>query len=120
MHDPKEPIQLTDFNIESILFDQSGYWAGFRYMNATSGETMIDSPHYQVDHGDFIEKGFDMVNGHTSTRLIGFRTTKRCQTSKRIMTVEPIFYSEDEKTCTEHLKVLTESIKTEVPPAYGP
>ena len=53
------------------------------------------------------------------TRLIGFRTTKRCESSKFIMSLQPIYYSLDEEMCTEVLTSLSASHLDEIG-GYGP
>ena len=35
----------------------------------------------------------EILNNHESTRLVGFRTTKRCKSSKQVMSVQPIYFS---------------------------
>ena len=49
------------------------------------------------------------------TRLIGFRTTRPCKQSKVISSVQPIYYSTDEKMCTQTLKSLRVGQLQELP-----
>lgn len=80
-----DKFELISSELESVLFDRDGNWAGFRFMNRMTGESRIDSP-----FGDNIstleEKGV-LIADHQTTRLVGLRTTKRCQSDKKIMSV---------------------------------
>ena len=46
-----------------------------------------------------LSKKFVRNFDESHTRLLGFRTSKRCHESRTIRTVMPIFYSVDEKMC---------------------
>lgn len=75
---------MRDSEIESVYFDNENNWAGFKFKDFTRDQTQIDSPEDQT-----LLREVDMLygKGHLSTRLIGFRTTKRCHSSKKIMSV---------------------------------
>lgn len=53
------------------------------------------------------------------TRLVGFRTTKRCEEAEKIMSVQPIYFSIDETMCKEYLTPITKGLSEEIS-AYGP
>ena len=75
-----DTYQMINSELESVLFDRDGFWAGFRFMNRVTGNSRIDSL-----FGDNIstleEMGVQQVD-HKTTRLVGLRTTKRCNSEK--------------------------------------
>ena len=48
------------------------------------------------------------------TRLIGFRTTKRCHEDTNIKSIQPIYYSTNEKVCKRELLMINDEMKEEI------
>ena len=57
---------------------------------------------------DFIRESYE------HTRLIGFRTTKRCDTSRFIQQIQPVYFSIDEKMCKENLYTIPQNLLEEI------
>ena len=103
---------MRDSEIESIYYDSANNWAGFKFKDLARDIYRIDSP---GDKDKLREVEMPYGKKHLNTRLIGFRTTKRCQTDKKIMSVQPIFYSIDEDLCKNQLIIPTDAQMSEIP-----
>lgn len=77
---------------------------------------MIDTP---LKGSELIAEVNELKGVKTHTRIVGFRTTKSCENAKQIMSVQPIYYSVDEKICKQKLIKLTPGLLEEIP-SYGP
>lgn len=110
---------LMDRHVHSFLFDGNYHFAGLTLRNMKDGSTsQVSSPFYSgVLHEFIVEEEVD--ERHETTRLIGFRTTKDCATSKLIKSVQPIYYSMDSDICLKVLGRLTDGHLEEIP-GYGP
>ena len=60
----------------------------------------------------------EWLTANDHTRLIGFRTTKRCRSDKQIMSIQPIYYSIDERMCKSYVDYVSQELYNEIP-AYG-
>ena len=105
MYNPDDDMNLDGFVIASVLFDERGYFSGFNLMDTWTGDLMVLSP-LQAGTGGLnnIDNHMDLIKGNPHTRLVGFRTTKRCESDNNIMSVQPIYYSIDEQMCKKTLK----------------
>mmetsp|Transcript_31059 Transcript_31059/g.41169 ORF Transcript_31059/g.41169 Transcript_31059/m.41169 type:complete len:186 (+) Transcript_31059:372-929(+) len=114
-----DEVELKDFILASVVFDQNDHVAGLKYMQPSTKEILIDTPlraaQLYEDRGD--RRLLEDITGHT--RLVGLRTTKECEGSKNIMSVQPIYYSIDKKMCTEVLQSLDQGLLNEIS-SYGP
>ena len=80
-NDEENVISLTNTVIESVLFNDDGYFAGFRMKDIETGVYLTLSPLGTTQlHPKHNLQQLMQANDHT--RLIGFRTTKRCRTDK--------------------------------------
>lgn len=88
--------------LDSILFDDEKHFAGFVFYDQVLLETkyMIASKHMHVEA---VKLDDEILKNHENTRLIGFRTTKRCHTAKQTMSVQPIFFSVNRDLCENYL-----------------
>ena len=106
--------------IDSVLFDKYDHFAGLELRNAKSGQIKTISP---LDTNDSslkkIKNSEALIAGNSHTRLIGFRTSKRCHSSKSILSVQPIYYSIDEEFCNSVFTPLSMGMLAEIG-SYGP
>lgn len=112
-------VELSDSLIDAFYFDEEGHFAGFRFVNAETGEIFEDTP---LNAGNLkVEKNeeLEMKDYKHHTRLVGFRTTKSCHGAKNIMSLQPIYYSVNKQMCEEHLQSLSMGMLEEIP-FYGP
>lgn len=109
-------VNLESFIVKSYHFDASDHFVGFSIMNYFSdkvtnyialGVDQSTMKTYEVDNVLFLEH-------YERTRLIGFRTSKRCKQTNYINSVQPIYYSLDEKMCKEHLQLVTPGMLEEI------
>ena len=70
-------------------------------------ETMLSNQRYSLDASP-IDYSFTSPEFEANSRLVGFRTTKDSMRSNLIKSVQPIYFSVDEKTCNEILTPITE------------
>jgi len=123
MFRPDRKESLTKKNIQGILFDKYHHVAGFAfrrdgklhddYILPVEYENRISELNLEPMSPKFLLK-----NSHEHTRLVGFRSGKRCSSSQIARTLMPIFYSVDEEMCKHVLKPLAKSWHTE-PPSSG-
>ena len=106
MYKRDDYIELKDYAISAVLFDDAGFFAGFKFIDQLTKEVLYDQPvrtnKKRLSEQDNHEELILGTEGHT--RIVGFRTTKACESSKRIMSLQPIYYSLDRRMCTEVLK----------------
>ena len=118
MYDVEDSMTLQDSVIESAVFDKEDNFAGFILLDVKAGELIEDSPFdtagMRMEYND--PELLGDANSHT--RVAGFRTTKRCSTAKTILSVQPIYYSIDEKMCKETLKPIPTEMFNEIS-SYG-
>ncbi len=111
-----DEISLRETTITEYLFDDKNHFAG---VLAYSSETRESSEKSLIENT--IESALDdefFVNSYSTTRLVGFRTLKRCDTSLEILRIEPIYYSVSEEMCLEHLVPISAGMLEEIP-SYG-
>ena len=105
--------------LHAVLFDHDYNFAGLEFENPVSGNVTSDNIEntkylpYKV-HND---EEFLTANSHT--RIVGFRSTKRCREDYTTMSLQPIYYSINENMCKNILKPMTKNLINEVP-MYGP
>ena len=70
-------VNLVNMVIESVLFEENNYFAGIRLKNIDTGnyETLSPMDESRLHPKHNLQKWLQ-ANDHT--RLVGFRTTKRC------------------------------------------
>jgi len=66
-----------------------------------------------------IENDSIFIDSNKHTRIVGFRTTKRCHNSKKIRSIQPIYYSVNEDICKNQLVQLSKGALQEIE-SYGP
>ena len=97
-------------------------FAGLRLQHVEDGtvDTLLTPAELTSETNDmtFVKNDADLMQANDNTRLIGFRTTKRCHSSKQIKSIQPIYYSINEDICKNVLLPLTEVILDEIP-VYG-
>jgi len=66
-----------------VLFDEFGYFAGFKFVDRLTKEELLDTPTTQTGikvHEEYnVEEMMGDIESHT--RIVGFRTTKECEGS---------------------------------------
>jgi len=117
MYNRDQVISLKRKVMSALFFDQDAHFAGFSLIDIDTREKEYHVP-VNVEKltakivDDEIEYNYD------TTRLIGFRTGKRCEGEKHISQVEPIYYSIDSRMCKEYLSPLSLGMREEIP-SYG-
>ena len=66
-----------------------------------------------------VENDARLLEAESHTRIVGFRSTKRCREDYTTMSIQPIYYSINENMCKNILKPMTKNLINEVP-NYGP
>jgi len=107
---------MSGYEIEAVLFDQNQHCAGFKFENDMTKQAILDTP---LNGAELTAEMNDFRGVLSHTRVVGFRTTKSCESAKQILSVQPIYYSVDEKVCKERLVQLTPGLLEEIP-SYGP
>lgn len=105
--------------LSAVLFDENRHFAGFKFVNPKTKESFIDTP---LASAQLTAEPMDSrmtMDLSEHTRIIGFRTTKECETAKQIMSIQPIYFSLDEGICSRVLKPLQSGHLEEVG-GYGP
>ena len=107
MYQRVEAMELSGAVLESVLLDEQNEFAGFRFyeldglLDQKEGFALTELDEAVITS---VPNEVSLIEGHSRhTRLVGFRSTKRCEESKTIMSLQPIYYSIDEKMCTEKL-----------------
>lgn len=112
-------VEMNKFIITAVLFDENDHFAGFSFIDPVTNEHVVDTPlkpsqlRAEGNSEKVVRSQVDL------TRLIGFRTTKRCESDKFIESLQPIYYSLDREMCTEVLISLSSSHLDEIG-GYGP
>lgn len=111
-------MELSGAVLESVLLDDHNEFAGFRFyelnglLNSMEGYALTELDEAQITN---LPNEVSLIEGQSRhTRLVGFRSTKRCEESKTIMSLQPIYYSIDEKMCTENLLSLSGGMLSEI------
>lgn len=120
MYNVDDDQSMQDKVIVSVLFDDQDLFSGFSLMSTTNGDLTILSPMAAGD-GNMrnVDNDMELVKANKHTRLVGFRTTKRCSSAKQIMSVQPIYFSINEDMCKKVLKPITRGMLEEIP-HFGP
>ena len=82
----------------TFLFDSDNSLAGVRLYDT---ERDAFETHSALN-ADILTGQIDdtvMMESYATTRLVGLRTWKRCETSQEILQVQPIYYSVSETIC---------------------
>ena len=102
--------------ISGIFFMDENF-AGFRTMDAQSKKQQYD---FDMDMLDPQITIIDqkIADNYDTTRLVGFRTGKRCRGDMNILQIQAIYYSVSEEMCLSRLMPIVEHMRTELP-YYG-
>ena len=100
MFKPSTKVDLTGKIVTEYLFDDDGHFSGVVIEDVESGELSNFMPD-NLQRIDVVHVPDYIRESYEHTRLIGFRTTKRCDTSRFVQQVQPIYFSIDEKMCKE-------------------
>lgn len=120
MYNKGTVIPMKSRVISSFLFDQQGHFAGLVILDSTTGETeQIVSQSQPKGKLSEVIVDKEILESARHTRVVGFRTSKRCAGSKNITGVQPIYYSIDEQMCKEYLEPVTDLLLSE-PTGHGP
>lgn len=113
-----EYVKLENKVIDGFLFDTGNHFAGFRTWNPQHD---TENVHKAVDASKlrFSEVDKQIVDSIDHTRLIGFRTTKKCDEGKVISSVQPIYFSIDKTMCKDYLKPVSAGLMEEIS-GFGP
>ena len=85
MHTPGIVIPMKSRLISGFIFDEKDLFAGLTILDSTSGEVEeIVSPQQHTGTLTKIKVDQSILESAEHTRLIGFRTVKRCAESKHI------------------------------------
>lgn len=117
MYNDDRDISMINQVIKEYYFDYQGHFIGLTLLDVVLGKyTKIVPSNLLIASSK--EDHSDMVDSYGHTRLIGFRTTKPCQTNKFITSIQPIYYSVDDNICKNRLTMLSDGMKEEIP-EYG-
>ena len=118
MYTDEDAKTLTRMVINSVLFDKDDNYAGMIFEQVENGRLVVQSP---IDTSNLrkAKNSEVMKKANAHTRIIGFRTTKRCHSAKQILSVQPIYYSINREMCNEVLKPLSAGMMNEIN-SYGP
>jgi len=69
-----------------VLFDETDHFAGFNFMDTKTKELIIQTP---MNAGKLraADNNIVFINSNKHTRIVGFRTTKRCHGSMKIKSI---------------------------------
>ena len=110
-------ISLKRKALSALFFDQDDHFAGLSLVDVDSGEKEYHVPiNVESLTAQLVEDEIQL--NYDTTRLIGFRTSKRCADDKQISRVMPIYYSIDPGMCKEYLAPLSAGMREELP-EYG-
>ena len=116
MFDSDRAISLESRVVKEYLFDLKENFVGVT-LNKVGGLDELYAPNFAgVAH--YVTVDARIVNDYESTRLIGFRTTKKCKDDKLIKSIQPIYYSKNEEVCKTILQPVSNIMMNE-PQEYG-
>ena len=97
MYEPEDGFSLHGYSIDSVYSDLNNSFAGFVLTEAKTGEN-VEEIALNFDNVAFhaVDNLKAIKDSHAHTRIVGFRTTKKCHSAKQIMSVQPIYYSVNE------------------------
>ena len=115
-----KPISVaTDvYHIEQVSVERkSNHFAGFVIKDINT-EERIDA---HTLPPNYVKNAYlpSEVLESRDTRLVGFRSSKACSDSKRISSIQLIYFSLDQSICTDHLQPIPERMLQE-PIFHGP
>ena len=115
----REVFELKDQILHDVFFDKEMNFAGFKFKNAVTKEhthmtAMIDDYLHYIHNDDRLFEEY-----HEHVRIVGFRTTKACASSAKIMSVQPIYFASGKMCKNSVLLPLTPGLLDEMP-SYGP
>ena len=116
MNSSGDQISLEGKSISTYFFDKNGHFCGFALIDNISGAEEKFVPNDLWTKA--IKVDYKMLEGHQHTRLIGFRTGKRCHTDHLIKEIMPIYYSRNEEMCKQHLTPISQNYQGEIA-SYG-
>ena len=111
MFRPDRKDSLTKKNIQGIIFDKYQHFSGFAFRrDGKKHDDYILPVEYENRISELslepMSPQFLLKNSHEHTRLVGFRSGKRCSSSQTARTLMPVFYSVNEDMCKNVLKPL--------------
>ena len=113
MYSVGDQISLQGKVISSYFFDQDGHFAGVAILDALSMEEVRYVPegmkNLTVLHADK-----EVYENHSSMRVVGFRTGKRCHNESQISAIMPIYYSRNEEMCKNYLAPISRGMQEEI------
>jgi len=109
-------VDLVDRVIQAYHFDEKMNFAGFSIKHVKTGQVELVLA-YDVDKKVLYtyEVENEIKEKYSMTRLVGFRTTKKCRSSQNILQVQPIYFSLDEDVCRNVLTEVDEGMNYELP-----
>ena len=105
--------------LHSVLFDHDYNFAGLQFKSLSSGLHTHDNVQNYEYLPYSVENDPRLLEAESHTRIVGFRSTKRCREDYTTMSIQPIYYSINEDMCKNILKPMTKNLINEVP-NYGP
>lgn len=104
MYKPDLSVEMKDKHLEAMLFSNTGHFSGYALRDKMTNKQSYHLPFEFKDRIDEMvfepmSRDFLLNYDESHTRLLGFRSGKRCKESKAIRTIQPIFYSVNEKMC---------------------
>lgn len=118
MFDADKAMSLENRIVRQYLFDGAidANFVGFTTQKV-GGVDEYYAPNFAgVAH--FVAIDEKIANNYESTRLIGFRTTKKCKDSNLIKSIQPIYYSKNKDICQTVLRPVSKTMMSE-PQEYG-
>ena len=105
-----EDFDFESYSLKAVYFDKNDSLAGFEWSDFSWLEpvkkTMISNQKVSLKASQ-IDPSFTNYEFETNSRLVGFRTTKDSVGSKLIKSVQPFYFSVDEKICKRSLAPIT-------------
>jgi len=120
MFKPDHKVSMSGKSLQSMLFTEDGHFAGFTLAREDQAFDLYIVPtEFQGKVSELVmvpmSPRFLTHYSPSHTRLLGFRSAKRCQQDKQISSMMPIFYSVDQQMCKEVLQPLISSWYDEMP-----
>ena len=112
-------VEMSGENIEQVLFNKDNFFVGFKFVDNPTRDELFDIPEHIEISRSILNIPETLRDINNNTQIIGFRTTKACKEAKKIMSIQPIYYSIDRNMCLKTLKPLSHGMLQEIP-QYGP
>ena len=98
-----------------MKFDHDYNFAGLEFKNLSTGVLSSDNINNSEYLPYFVQNDARLLEAESHTRIIGFRSTKRCREDYTTMSIQPIYYSINEEMCKNILKPMTKNLINEIP-----